>query len=530
MIKGVIFDMDGVMIDSERQSTLGWLDAAKQMKVEMPMWLIDSFKGAPAELSAKLFDEYYKGCVDFWEMRQLRTEYVYKLRETEGVPVKPGLHSLLEYIRKSGLKCAVATSTRRQSAENSLHVIGAWEYLDAVVYGDEVENGKPAPDIFLRAAQAIGIEPEACVVIEDSINGIKAGYAANMKVVHIPDTIVIGEDIRTLTSAVYDELGGVIGFIKDHNICGIDRSFVKSKFAAYVSQYDLNDDKVKLKVEHTYRVADISEKIAKSLKMDDKDIELAWLLGMFHDIGRFEQLRRYGTFYDDISVNHAALSADILFGNEAIMTECDVAAASKCASDSGAECGVAAASKYASDRGVECGVDNEFQFDMWKNGIVGSFIDVNSIWIKDNLQLMELAVRCHNMYRLPEMLNEREAVFANILRDADKLDILRVCVEEPVEAVYAETEEAMKNSQISSDVMEAFFEEKAVLKALRKTAVDKMVGHISLVFELVYPESVKLAGEQGYLDRLLNFTSDNTNTREQFSKIRAKIYDFMKSL
>lgn len=207
MVRGVIFDMDGVMIDSERQSNEGWLWAAKQLGVEMPMWLIDSFKGAPNTLSCKFFDEYFHGEIDYWEARELRTKRIYEIREKEGIPVKKGLFELLEYIRKSGLKCAVATSTQRESAQRTLHTIGAWEYLDSVVYGDSVEHGKPEPDIFLAAAEKIGVLPQEAVVIEDSINGIKAGYAAHMRVIHIPDIIRIDDDIRKMTYCVCEHLG-----------------------------------------------------------------------------------------------------------------------------------------------------------------------------------------------------------------------------------------------------------------------------------------------------------------------------------
>lgn len=243
MVSGIIFDMDGILIDSERQSNEGWLWAAGQLGVDMPMWLIDSFKGAPAELCCKFFDDYYKGVIDYWEAKELRTRHVYKIRETEGIPVKKGVKDIFEYIRNNGLKCAVATSTRRESAEKTLHEIGVWDYLDAVVYGDEVERGKPEPDIFLRAAKAIGVNPSEAVVVEDSINGIKAGYAADMRVVHIPDTIAIDDDIRKLTYMVCADLNGLIDVVESINKPAINRKNVINAFAEYVRNYDPSDER-----------------------------------------------------------------------------------------------------------------------------------------------------------------------------------------------------------------------------------------------------------------------------------------------
>lgn len=217
MTDGVIFDMDGVMIDSERQSTLGWKLAAKDNNIDMPEWLIDSFKGRPAEYSKLLFDDYFKGKADYWQLRQQRIEHVHEIRQREGIPVKKGLFELLNYLRNKNIPCAVATSTQKESAEKTLHKIGAWDYLKAVVYGDEVEKGKPEPDIFCHAAKQIGVEPENCIVIEDSITGIMAGHAAGMCVVHVPDTIIIDDDTRKLTNVICDDLEKVIDVIEVQN-------------------------------------------------------------------------------------------------------------------------------------------------------------------------------------------------------------------------------------------------------------------------------------------------------------------------
>lgn len=495
MVLGIIFDMDGVLIDSERQSNEGWLWAAGQLGVDMPMWLIDSFKGAPAELCCKFFDDYYKGVIDYWEAKELRTQHVYKIRETEGIPVKKGVKDIFEYIRNNGLKCAVATSTRRESAEKTLHEIGVWDYLDAVVYGDEVERGKPEPDIFLRAAKAIGVNPSEAVVVEDSINGIKAGYAAGMRVVHIPDTIAIDDDIRKLTYMVCDDLNGLIDVVESINKPVINRKNVINAFAEYVRNYDPSDEKIKLKIDHTYRVAGLCQRIAESLGLSEPDVDIAWLLGMLHDIGRFEQIRRFGTFNDVQSVDHAEFGADLLFKEGLIR-------------------------KFAEGYYEECELaepENQEDEQIIKN---------NEHHNKDT-GLLEMAIRQHNKYRVKEDLTERQRMFCDILRDADKVDIFKVNADIPMEIIYDVTTEELKNGVITKEVLESFYKKETVLKSVRRSAVDHIVGHISLLFELVYKESYRQAKEQGYVYKLLNFKSDVPEVNAEFDDMRKYVDEFL---
>lgn len=495
MVSGIIFDMDGILIDSERQSNEGWLWAAGQLGVDMPMWLIDSFKGAPAELCCKFFDDYYKGVIDYWEAKELRTQHVYKIRETEGIPVKKGVKDIFEYIRNNGLKCAVATSTRRESAEKTLHEIGVWDYLDAVVYGDEVERGKPEPDIFLRAAKAIGVNPSEAVVVEDSINGIKAGYAAGMRVVHIPDTIAIDDDIRKLTYMVCDDLNGLIDVVESINKPAINRKNVINAFAEYVRNYDPSDEKIKLKIDHTYRVAGLCQRIAESLGLSESDVDIAWLLGMLHDIGRFEQIRRFGTFNDVQSVDHAEFGADLLFKEGLIR-------------------------KFAEGYYEECELAHS------GNEEAEQIIKNNEHHNKDT-GLLEMAIRQHNKYRVKEDLTERQRMFCDILRDADKVDIFKVNADIPMEIIYDVTTEELKNGVITKEVLESFYKKETVLKSVRRSAVDHIVGHISLLFELVYKESYRQAKEQGYVYKLLDFKSDVPEVNAEFDDMRKYVDEFL---
>lgn len=264
-----------------------------------------------------------------------------------------------------------------------------------------------------------------------------------------------------------------------------DRQRVQKAFAAYVKNYDAEDEKIRLKIVHTYHVAELCEKIARSLHLCEEDVELAWLLGMLHDIGRFEQLRRYGTFSDEESIDHALFGAALLFG------------------------------------------------DTW---LIGDYLDAerNPNFKKEKgageLMLIQTAIESHSAYRLKSDLDERTRMFCDILRDADKIDILRVNVEVPLEAIYNTTTWELKNAEVSSEVMEAFREEHAVLRALKKTPVDHVVGHMALVFELVYPVSVRLVERQGYLDKLMRFSSDCEQTQKQFAILTAHMEDYMKRI
>lgn len=249
----------------------------------------------------------------------------------------------------------------------------------------------------------------------------------------------------------------------------IERNKVLAAFDAYAGRYDLTDVKVKLKYDHTFRVAENAGRIAGSLSLPDEDVDLAWFLGVLHDIGRFEQLRRYGTFQDRNSVNHAALSADILF----------------------------------------------------KEGLIESFRDDPG---ED--PLIEKAVRLHNVLRLP-VLTRREYTFCTILRDADKADILRVNCETPRTEIYDLPEEAFTNSGITDEVYQSILHETSVNRQYSRTGIDFMLGHMAFVFGMVYPETLRIAKEQGYLEKLLSFRSNNPDTRAKMIHVRDTIHAYV---
>lgn len=251
----------------------------------------------------------------------------------------------------------------------------------------------------------------------------------------------------------------------------IDRARAQKAFADYAAHYNAADAKVKLKIDHTYRVAALCARIAQSLDLPPEDVDLAWLSGILHDVGRFEQLRRYNTFIDAQSVSHAALSVAVLFDEGRIRD-------------------------YLDDAGADA--------------------------------LLRTAVEWHSAFRLPEALDDRTRLFCQILRDADKIDILRVNVDVPLEEIYNTTTEELRNAAVTPAVMDSFYEHHATLRSIKRTPVDHVVGHISLVFELVFPESVRIVKEQGYLEKLLHFESRNAVTNAQFAELRAEMERYLK--
>ena len=282
----------------------------------------------------------------------------------------------------------------------------------------------------------------------------------------------------------------------------IHRAEVEKTFRDYTSAYNLNDAKVKLKVDHTFRVAALSDVITDSLGMTGYDKDLAWLLGMLHDIGRFEQVRRYHTLRDAFSINHAKLSADILFRDGLI--------SNFIIEENNLSC--------EAGRPADCKLQNKQD---------NCSLMCSSPSPSEDYLLIEKVIRLHNVFQLPDDLTERELRLATILRDADKIDILRVNVENPRSAIYGVQEDIFLQSEITDEVYEGILQCQNLNRSIMKTPADLMVGHISFVFGLVYPVSVKLMKDQGYLETVLQFPSLNKQTRQRFAEIRKVVHEYM---
>ena len=270
----------------------------------------------------------------------------------------------------------------------------------------------------------------------------------------------------------------------------IDRKKIMDEFAGYTKDYDISDEKIKLKVEHTYRVAGLCDRIARSLGLAEEDIDLAWAIGMLHDIGRFDQVRQYGTFSDADSVDHAHYASELLFDKGMIVDYFGSA-----------------------NPGIYNYIENE---------------NTCSAGLSESLGIIKKAVYNHSAYKIEEGLCEREVLFCNIIRDADKLDIFKVVNDTPLEDIYSVDKEEIPKAEVTNAVMQALREKHAVLRSLKKTPADYIAAYIALVFELVFPESFYIAKEQGYLDKLLDFKTDNQVIKQQFKEIRKITEEYIK--
>ncbi len=278
----------------------------------------------------------------------------------------------------------------------------------------------------------------------------------------------------------------------------IDRKKVKNVFKKYTDNYDISDEKIKLKVDHTYRVAALSERIARSLGLGDDDTNLAWLIGMLHDIGRFEQLKNYGTFSDAESIDHAHYGVELLFEDGLI-------------------------EKFVSENAAK---DLKGTKDLKETAVKSESEEKETKEISE-LDILRKAIWNHSAYRVEEGLSDRVKMFCNIIRDADKIDILKVNYDVTLEVIYDVTTEELKNSGVTDEVMKAFMEHHAVLRSLKKTPIDNLVGHAALVFELVYNESFKIVKEQGYIEKMLSYVSDNQDTVKKFEIMRNDMNKFL---
>ena len=268
------------------------------------------------------------------------------------------------------------------------------------------------------------------------------------------------------------------------SMSGLDRAAARRAFDGYVAAFDMGDPCIAMKYDHTMRVADLCEKIASAKGMSAADVDIAWLCGLLHDIGRFEQLRIWGTFKDSASCSHARLGLAVLDGVSTF------------------------------DGHTLTGADGRMRLFCDDVDVVATVCP---------------AVALHSDLSLPDDLDVRTRCFCEIVRDADKVDILRVFGESDVHDVLGLTPGEFANGEISDAAMAAVRERRCLSHADRKGSLDGLIGVACLPFEIVNDSAKGELARLGYLRELLDRpfglapTFSSADTRRKYAEVRTAL-------
>lgn len=215
MIRGVIFDMDGLMLDTEKLLARYWIQAAREAGFPMELEHVLGIRSLAAMFAAPKLQGIFGEDFNYEVIRARRKELMNAHIRIHGIEKKKGIEELLVYLKDSGRKIAVATATDRERTDRYLSQVGLLSYFDTFVCGDMVKRGKPDPEIYLTASKALGLAPQDCMALEDSPNGILSAHAAGCKAVMVPDLSQPDEEIKPLLYACVPDLSCVIHLLEE---------------------------------------------------------------------------------------------------------------------------------------------------------------------------------------------------------------------------------------------------------------------------------------------------------------------------
>lgn len=216
-ITAVLFDMDGLVLDTEKLYTRFWQEAANALGYPMTKEQALGMRSLNRGAGLAKMQSYFGPDVDYEAIRNKRIELMDAFVKQEGVSLKPGIHELLAYLKEQGIKTAIATSSPLERTILYLTSVGLQNSFNELVSGYMVEKGKPEPDIYLYAAKRLCVMPENCMVLEDSPAGILAAFRAGCKPVMIPDQDEPDEDTNKILFARAESLSAVISLLKEKN-------------------------------------------------------------------------------------------------------------------------------------------------------------------------------------------------------------------------------------------------------------------------------------------------------------------------
>ena len=213
-VEAILFDMDGLVLDTEKLYTRFWQEAANALGYPMTKEQALGMRSLNRGAGLAKMQSYFGESVDYDAIRGKRIEMMDAFVEKEGVTLKPGIHELLGYLKENGIKTAIATSSPIERTVLYLTSVGLEKSFDELVSGYMVEKGKPEPDIYLYAAKKLGVKPQECMVLEDSPAGIMAAYRAGCLPVMIPDQDEPDAETKKLLYALAENLTAVIALLR----------------------------------------------------------------------------------------------------------------------------------------------------------------------------------------------------------------------------------------------------------------------------------------------------------------------------
>lgn len=238
----------------------------------------------------------------------------------------------------------------------------------------------------------------------------------------------------------------------------MDLNKSKDEFIKYTEKYDLNESKIEIKQEHSIRVMNISREIAQELQLSQEEVDIATLIGLLHDIARFEQFKRYHTFRDAQSIDHGDLGVEIL------------------------------------------------------NKDIRKYIETDKYD-----ELIKLAVKNHNKYKIQEGLDAKQKLFAQIIRDADKIDIIY----EAIGILWQKRQNEVEESKITPAVFEQVLKNQLIKSEDRKTILDDVIAIVAFIFDINFKVSFEILKNRDYINKMLDrYNFKESKTKEQIEEIR----------
>lgn len=210
-MEAVVFDMDGIIFDSENLWLRCWAILEKEYGLKDTREAVLRCTGTTKAVTREIMMDYYGEGFDYEKFAGLSSELFHKIEKEEGLPLKPGVFELLDWLKEKKIKLALASSTRIVVVEDQLKTAGLYDYFDVVIGGDMLEKSKPEPDIYILACEKLGVKTKESYAIEDSFNGIRSAYSAGMKPIMVPDLKQPDDEMKEKSFRIATSLNELVG-------------------------------------------------------------------------------------------------------------------------------------------------------------------------------------------------------------------------------------------------------------------------------------------------------------------------------